>query len=95
MTDNTKSGWEPGGEHVKAAARDLTAAERRFVIDGCIHGSFSMATVRNLDRKGLFYLHIDSPNGRSGFMELTPLGLNVQSLLKSRQRATSTNPRSE
>lgn len=71
-------------DHLKAVVRNLTRAERRFVKDGCIHGSFSMTTVYNLRRKGLFELVISSPNGRAGFMELTSLGRDAQALIKSR-----------
>lgn len=73
-------------ERIKQVVRDLTRAERTLVHDGCIHGDFRMSTVRNLKRKGLFYLKITSPNGQCGFMELTPLGLDAQALIKARAR---------
>lgn len=71
---------------ISNAARNLTRAERKFVERGCIFGDFSMQTISNLQGKGLMYLHIDSPNGRAGFMRLTPLGESVQALIKSRKR---------
>lgn len=74
-------------EVVKAAVRGLTRAERRFVERGCIHGDFRMSTVSNLQGKGIFYLKIESPNGRAGFMRLTPLGLAAQALIKDRSAA--------
>lgn len=79
------SDWGPGGKHVVTAAKGLTKAERVHVLNGCISGDFRMSTVRSLESKAMFYLKIDSPNGRCGFMTLTPLGENVQALLKSRQ----------
>lgn len=79
--------WKAGGARVIAAARNLTRAERRHVLAGCISGDFRMSTVRSLQGKALFYLKITSPNGRCGFMTLTPLGENVQALLKSSQAA--------
>jgi hypothetical protein len=32
----------------------------------------------------MFFLHIDSPNGRCGFMKLTPLGESVRATIKAR-----------
>lgn len=52
-----------------------------YVKDGCAHGDFSIATFRALRRKGLFYIHIDSPNGRCGTARLTPLGEAVSAAL--------------
>lgn len=71
------SGWEAGGEKVKAAVRGLTRTERRIVGEGYIRDA-RMDTVRNLKRKGMFYHHIDSPNGHCGPMLLTPLGQNAR-----------------
>jgi uncharacterized protein YjhX (UPF0386 family) len=59
--------------------------QRQLVRDGCIHGDFTMATVRALKRKGLFHLVISSPNGQCGFMELTPLGEAVRAELRARE----------
>jgi hypothetical protein len=59
----------------------LTKAQKRFVIDGCIHGDFQMRTVRALRQKGLFDLEVNSPNGRAGFMRLTEFGKAVQAKL--------------
>lgn len=81
------TGWEPGGEHVKAAVRRLTRAERRAVAAGYI-GSERMDTVRNLKRKGMFYHHITSPNGRCGPMKLTVLGMNARQLINARAHKT-------
>jgi hypothetical protein len=64
-------------------ARSLTKAQRYHIERGCISGDFSMSTVRALKANGLMYLHIDSPNGRCGFMRMTPLGEAVQSALKA------------
>lgn len=72
--------WGPGGERVKAAVRGLTRAEKRVVAAGYI-SDCRMATVRSLQRKGMFYLHIDSPNGMCGIMRLTPLGINARSAI--------------
>ena len=69
----------------KQIAAKLTPAQRRHIENGCISGDFAMATVNVLARKGLFYLRIDSPNGKCGFMELTPLGLEVRALLAPTQ----------
>lgn len=65
----------------KMIARGLTTTQRKFLASGVIHGDFTMATVRTLKRKGLFELVIDSPNGRCGFMRLTPLGEAVRDIL--------------
>lgn len=78
-----KTGWEAGGVHVVAALRGLTKAERRHVAAGYVGGATN-ATVRSLRNKAMFYLKITSPNGRAGFMELTPLGMNVRALIKER-----------
>ena len=78
-----KTGWEPGGEHVVAALRGLTSTERRHVLAGYI-GDCRPSTLNSLRRQAMFYLKIDSPNGRCGIMVLTPLGRNVQALLKER-----------
>ena len=78
-----KTGWEAGGAHVVAALRGLTKAERRHVAAGYV-GEATNATVRSLRNKAMFYLKITSPNGRAGFMELTPLGMNVRALIKER-----------
>jgi DNA-binding MarR family transcriptional regulator len=68
-------------EQVRAVVRGLTKPQRTLVKDGCIHGDFTMTTVRALQRKGLFSLVIDSPNGRCGFMRLTPLGQAVRAAM--------------
>ncbi len=70
--------------YVTEALLSLTAVQRGFVRDGCLHGDVTMTTVRALRRKGLFYLKITSPNGKAGFMELTPLGETVRSILLAR-----------
>ena len=58
--------------------KSLTKVQQKFVKAGCIHGDFTMVTVRALKAKGLFHLVIDSPNGQCGFMKLTPLGESVR-----------------
>jgi hypothetical protein len=78
------TGWEPGGKRVVAALRGLTRAERKTVAAGYVCDQ-RPTTNRNLEHKGMFYLHIDSPNGRCGFMKLTPLGENVRKLLKAKE----------
>jgi uncharacterized protein YjhX (UPF0386 family) len=64
--------------------RRLSPKQKTFIRDGCIHGDFTMATVRALKFKGLFHLVIDSPNGQCGFMELTPLGNAVRAEMAAR-----------
>jgi len=71
--------------YVRDAMRGLTPKQRQFVIDGSIHGDFTMATVRALRDRALFYLHIDSPNGRFGSMRLTPLGETVRDILRAKK----------
>lgn len=75
--------------YVQEALRGLTRAQRTYVKDGCIHGDCTMTTIRALQRKALFYLKITSPNGRCGFMALTPLGETVQRILKERALGNS------
>ena len=76
-------GWKPGGRHVLAALRGLTRAERRHVEAGYV-GEATSATIRSLQCKAMFFLFIDSPNGRCGFLKLTPLGENVRKTIKAR-----------
>lgn len=71
-------------DYVKAALRGLTRTQKQYVIAGCFHGDVTMATIRALKAKSLFYLHPTSPNGRCGPMRLTPLGETVQGILKAR-----------
>jgi hypothetical protein len=68
-------------EQIAAA---LSIAQRDAVCRGGI-GNHGITTVRALKRKGLMYLHIDSPNGRCGTMELTPLGQQVRAILKEQK----------
>lgn len=70
-------------KRASAIARGLTKPQRKFVADGSIHGDCAMVTVRALQAKGLFCLVIDSPNGRCGFMRLTPLGEIVRAWLNA------------
>ncbi len=70
--------------YVREALKGLTRTQKRFVIDGVMHGDFTMTTVRTLTSRALFYFHPDSPNGRCGAMRLTPLGVTVQGILKDR-----------
>lgn len=83
----------PGGEgvagqlqsaRVRAAIRGLTPVQKRHVMNGTFSGDFTMATVRVLNRKGLFYHKTTSPNGQCGPMALTPLGEAVRAVLKAR-----------
>lgn len=74
-------------DYVKTAMRGLTPKQKQFVMDGSIHGDCTMATVRALRGRALFYLKITSPNGRCGHMELTPLGVTVQGILRAAKDA--------
>lgn len=85
--EQAATGWEPGGIHVQSALRGLTRAERGHVAAGYI-GSAMPSMIRRLQYKGMFYLHIDSPNGMCGTMKLTPLGKNVHAMLTARTAAT-------
>lgn len=78
-----QAGSIPTEQAVRSAAKALTPKQRGFVKAGCIHGDFTMRTVYALRDKGLFHLVIDSPNGRCGFMRLTPLGEAVQAAIQS------------
>lgn len=69
-------------QYVKDAMRGLTSNQKRYVIDGCFHGDITDQTARSLLGRRLFYIKIDSPNGRCGFATLTPLGETVRSILK-------------
>ena len=82
-TPGQPTGWEPGGVHVVAALKSLTRRERYHVERGGISDA-TPAMLRSLQNKAMFYLKIDSPNGRCGFMRLTPLGENVRALIKAR-----------
>jgi len=59
----------------------LTSKQRQFVKDGCIHGDFTMRTVKALIHKGLFHIVPCSPDGRHGFAKLTPLGESVRATI--------------
>lgn len=80
---------EQAGEGSRELVRGLTKVQRRFVMDGCIHGDFSITTVRCLMRKGLFHIVTDSPNGQFGPMRLTERGLAVPSALKATNPLTA------
>lgn len=87
MTDEelgVAASGEGAPEYVKEAMRGLTPTQRKMVIDGSCHGDVTMATIRALRGRALFYLKITSPNGRGGHMELTPLGVTVQGILKAK-----------
>ena len=75
----------PPPAYVVEALRGLTTTQKKYVIAGTFHGDCTMATIRALRNKALFYHHIDSPNGRAGPMKLTPLGVTVQGILKARK----------
>lgn len=66
-------------------ARGLTDAQREAIRRGGI-GDETMATVNALKRKGLMHLRIDSPDGRWGFMELTPLGQRLKAHIERTER---------
>lgn len=85
MSQKLKLTKEPA--YVRDALSGLTRTQKRYVMDGSIHGDPTMATIRALKAKALFYLKIDSPNGRAGFMVLTPLGETVRRILKDRAEA--------
>ena len=70
-------------DYVQEALKSLTPARRKYVLAGCIHGDPHITTIRELQRKALFYLHPTSPNGRAGEMRLTPLGETVRGILQS------------
>ena len=70
--------------YVRDALTGLTRTQKRFVLAGCIHGDITMRTVRELQRKALFYHHPTSPNGRCGELRLTPLGSTVRGILLAR-----------
>lgn len=66
---------------VAAIAKGLTKAQRYWVKEGSAHGDISMRMVRTLISKGLWHIHVDSPNGRYGVAVNTPIGLAVRSHL--------------
>lgn len=71
---------------VPKIARSLTKVQQGIVRNGGFSGDFTMATVRALKRKDLFYHALTSPNGRCGPMVLTGLGERVQAHLKEQAR---------
>ena len=75
-------------QYVRDALSGLTPAQKRVIIAGGFSGDFTMATVRALKRKAIFFHKIDSPNGRCGPMVLTPLGETVREILKLRALST-------
>lgn len=77
--------------YVQEALKGLTRAQKKCVLAGAI-GESTMATVRTLRSRALFYFHPDSPNGRCGLMRLTPLGVTVQGILKARQALSEKDP---
>jgi hypothetical protein len=79
--------------YVRKVLGNITRTQRRYVLDGCIHGGCSMRTVRALRAAGLFYLKIDSPNGQCGHMVLTPLGKTVQALIRQGSRKDGSSPK--
>jgi hypothetical protein len=92
VSEMTAADWKPGGRAVVEALRGLTRAERRHVEAGYV-GDCQPATVRSLQHKAMFFLHIDSPNGRCGFMKLTPLGESVRATIAARQASRqASNP---
>lgn len=68
-------------QYVKDAMRGLTKNQKRYVIAGRFHGDITDQTARSLLGRNLFYIKIDSPNGRGGFATLTPLGETVRTIL--------------
>lgn len=71
--------------YVQEALSGLTRAQKAYVLAGSVSGDVTSAMCATLRRKALFYLHIDSPNGRYGTLRLTPLGVTLQGILKSRR----------
>jgi tRNA A37 threonylcarbamoyladenosine dehydratase len=69
----------------QSIARSLSIVQRDAVCRGGI-GDHGITTVRALMRKGVMYLHIDSPNGRCGTMKLTSLGQQVRAILMETDR---------
>lgn len=67
--------------YVREALCGLTPAQKRYVKDGAVHGDPKLQTIRALTDKALFFLFIDSPNGRCGHFRLTPLGETVRRIL--------------
>jgi len=68
-------------EEIARIAKGLTKAQRDEVKRGTFSGDNPITTARALMRKDLMHLRIDSPNGRCGFIECTPLGLAVRTYL--------------
>lgn len=67
----------------QAIAKKLSPTQREIMRRGGFSGDFTMATVRALKSKGLFFHNITSPNGRCGPMELTGLGIMVRAIVLS------------
>ena len=84
-TKHTPGPWEAGGSEVVKVLKGLTKRERYHVERGYIGGDITPHMVRRLQHKALFYLHIDSPNGRCGMLKPTPLGVNVRETIKATQ----------
>lgn len=62
-------------------AKKLSPAQREIMRRGGFSGDFTMATVRALKGRGLFFHNPTSPNGRCGPMELTELGHAVREIV--------------
>jgi hypothetical protein len=71
----------PHSAGVRDAIRGLTKVQRMCVKDGFAYGDITVRTMRALIDKGMFYIHIDSPNGRWGAARLTRFGEAVSAAL--------------
>lgn len=101
MEDNSSSRSQPCADaqersrpphYVQEALRGLTPVQKATIIRGYI-GDETMATVSALKSRAIFYLKINSPNGRCGFMELTPLGESIREILKAQALADGASSR--
>jgi len=63
----------------------LTVSEKDAVKRGAI-GDHPIRVARSLMAKGIMYLRIDSPNGRSGFVENTDLGRRIANHLQEQPK---------
>lgn len=62
-------------------AKGLSRAQREIMRRGGFSGDFTMATVRCLKRRGLFY-HAPRPGSTCGPMLMTSLGEQVHAIVK-------------
>lgn len=67
---------------VATIARKLTTAQRDEVLRGAISGDHSPVVAMRLINKGLMAHRVDSPSGKWGFIEATPLGKQVADYIR-------------